>query len=67
MVTAAGDSPADPTRPPSPGRSAVSDPSVPTPAGMVRATVINVLGRSAGVGTSPTTSSQTSTSISPTR
>jgi anti-sigma factor RsiW len=46
MVTAAGDSPADPTVPAPANRSAVSDPSVPTPAWVLRTTVISVLGRS---------------------
>ena len=46
MVTAAGDSPAEPVGPRGPDRSAVSDPSVPVPAWVVRTTVINVLGRS---------------------
>lgn len=45
VVTAAGDSPAGPTGPPRPERSAVSNPS-PTPAGGLRTTVINVLARS---------------------
>ena len=51
MVTAAGDSPVDTSRPLPPGRSAVSDPSVPTPAWMLRTTVINVLGRSSAIST----------------
>lgn len=46
MVTAAGDSPADPAGPPPVDRTAVSDPAVPTPAWVLRTTVINVLGRS---------------------
>ena len=46
MVTAAGDAPVDPARPPVPQRTAVSDPTVPTPAWVARTTVINVLGRS---------------------
>lgn len=46
MVTAAGDSPPEPAGPRSPDRTAVGDPSVPAPAGVLRTTVINVLGRS---------------------
>ena len=46
MVTAAGDAPADPAGPPAPERTAVSDPTVPTPAWVLRPTVINVLSRS---------------------
>lgn len=49
MVTAAGDSLVDPGRPLVPGRSAVSDPTAPTPAWVLRTTVINVLGRSTSV------------------
>jgi anti-sigma factor RsiW len=46
MVTAAGDSPAEPAGQRLSDRTAVSDPSVPTPAWVLRTTVINVLGRS---------------------
>lgn len=46
MVTAAGDSPAEPTGPARPDRTASSHPAVPAPTGVLRATVINVLGRS---------------------
>lgn len=70
MVTAAGDSPADPARPLSPGRSAVSDPLAPTPAWVLRTTVINVLGHSSSVGPATGPGSNvgpTGTSISTTR
>ena len=46
MVTTTGDTPADPAGPPIVDRTAVSDPLATTSGGVLRTTVINVLGRS---------------------
>ncbi len=46
MVAATGDTPADPAGPPPVDRTAVSDPTAVAPGGVLRTTVINVLGRS---------------------
>ena len=54
MVTAAGDSPADPVAPPRPDRAAVSDQFGPVPSRVVWTTVVNVLGHGTSITSSTT-------------